>query len=223
MRQGCLFFILSLLISATQNSYGFQAVPQEAETCRDLFVNHLRGNFDEIHDVSMRFHHLDHELNGLISFDMKWRKGRLISCSSIENETGNGDFAAALQTSMENWNIDGMEPSCGFGFSFLIKIVGSDDPSFSEKAVFTGEISDVAGHPVKDVRVRLESTDWTDFKVPDGRSNREGIFVRTLIPAGNWTVTISCPGYQDIVQEDIELHPGGHKRIKAVLKKIREP
>ena len=33
---------------------------QKENTCRELLLNHLSQDFDDIHDVSMRYHHLDH-------------------------------------------------------------------------------------------------------------------------------------------------------------------
>jgi hypothetical protein len=56
--------------------------------------------------------------------------------------------------------------------------------------------------------------------VPDGLANREGIFVRTLIPPGTWSVTVSCTGYRNVKLENIEFNPGEHRREKIVLQRI---
>lgn len=216
----CLLVIL--LISSFCDPVRGQSIQPEPENCWSVFVDHLHGNFDDIHDVSMRFHHRDPTLNGLISFNMIWRDGRLVSCSATENETGSPEFARALVTAMERWNVSGMDTACDFPFTFRIKIVGSDDPTFSEKAIFTGTISDAEGKPVENARISLARSYGDDSTVPDGRSNREGIFVRTLIPPGIWNVRISCPGYVDFVQDEMDFKAGEHQTIKAVLEVLPE-
>ena len=217
-------FILAviLLISSFCDAALGQPIQPVPDHCRSVFVDYLRGNFDDIHDVSMRFHHQDPTFNGLISFDMTWRGGRLVSCPVVENETGSAAFAGALVTAMERWNVTGMDTDCDFPFSFRIKIVGSDDPTFSEKAIFTGFISDIEGKPVENARISLARVSGDDSMVPDGRSSREGIFVRTLIPPGRWNVRISCPGYVDFVLDEMDFRAGEHQRIEAVLEELPE-
>ncbi len=193
---------------------------EDESSCSALFLKHLRNNFDDIHDVSMRLHHLDHELNGIIALEMVWEGGRLISCSVLENETGNESFPADLGSAIGKWQIEEMPESCEFSFSFRIKIVGSDDPSFSEKAIFTGEVLDNEGNPVKEARISLRRSGDRDDSVSDSRTNREGIFVRTLIPPGTWNISISCPGYEDVILENSEFRGGEHKREKVVMKML---
>ncbi len=216
------FLAVILLISFVFDSVRGQSIQPEPERCRPVFVDYLRGNFDDIHDVSMRFHHQDPALNGLISFDLTWRDGRLVSCLVVENETGSPAFAGALVKAMEGWHVTGMESACEFPFSFRIKIVGSDDPTFPEKAIFTGFISDIKGRPVGNARISLAGVSGDDPAMPDGRSNREGIFVRTLIPPGSWNVRISCPGYADFVLDEMDFRAGEHQRIEAVLEELPE-
>ena len=209
-----IIFFPSLLFSAEDDP-----VDPHESLCRELLISHLRGNFDDIHDVSMRFHHLDSSLNGLISFDLSWKEGRMSSFSIIDNETGNSDFASELGSAMERWHIPGMPDKCRFNFSLMIKIVGSDDPSFMEKAIFTGEVVDAWSRPVRDARISLLSEGFGNDSVPDGRTNREGIFVRTLIPPGSWNVTITCPGFDDLRFDDLVFSAGEHRREKIVLGK----
>ena len=135
---------------------------------------------------------------------------------------GSPAFAGALVKAMEGWHVTGMESACEFPFSFRIKIVGSDDPTFPEKAIFTGFISDIKGRPVGNARISLARVSGDDPAMPDGRSNREGIFVRTLIPPGSWNVRISCPGYADFVLDEMDFRAGEHRTIKAVLEVLPE-
>lgn len=214
-------FLTSLLCLTATIAQGYPVV-QDESGCLELLINHFRANFEDIHDVSMRFHHLDHRLNGLITFDMEWKEGRMTSFAVLENETGNRVFAAALGTAMKQWYIEEILDPCELNFSFRIKIVGSDDPSFSEKSIFTGEVVDTEGNPVKHARVSLRPVNCREDSVKDSRTSREGIFVRTLIPPGIWGVSISCPGYEDITLEGLEFRAGEHKREKVVLKKIKE-
>jgi Carboxypeptidase regulatory-like domain len=192
---------------------------QEETGCRELLLTHLSRNFDDIHDVSMRYHHLDHRLNGLITFDMVWTEGRLRSFTVLKNETGNRDFVSEFGAAMKKWYVEAMPDACKFVFSLQIKIVGSDDPSFYEKSIFTGEVVDTEGYPVNHARVGLSRVSSREESVPDGRTSREGVFVRTLIPPGIWVVTISCPGFEDTVLEGQEFLAGEHKRAKIVLEK----
>ena len=46
----------------------------------DLFLAHLRAHFDDIHDVSMRFHADDPWIEGTIILGMDWRDGRGSRC-----------------------------------------------------------------------------------------------------------------------------------------------
>ena len=211
-----LIYFSSLLFSACDEADS----TDENQFCRELLIRHLSENFDDIHDVSMRFHHLDPELNGLISLGLAWEEGRLRSFSVIDNETGSSEFATALGSAMEMWHIAGMPDNCRFNFSLMIKIVGRDDPAFLEKAIFTGEVIDSEQRPVRDARISFLGHPGGEKTVPDARTNREGIFVRTLIPPGTWSVKVSCPGYRDMNLKNMEFNTGEHKREEVVMERI---
>ena len=98
-----------------------------------LLINHLRNNFDDIHDVSMRFHHLDHNLNGIIQIGMHWENGSMTSSSVVSNETKNDEFAQALVKNIEKWQIKNLTGPFDIVLPLRIKIVGSDDSTFLKK------------------------------------------------------------------------------------------
>jgi hypothetical protein len=186
--------------------------------CTAMLFAHLRSNFDDIHDVSMRFHHLDHRLNGMIQLHTRWEGGRLISADIVRNETRNDDFALALIKSIGQWDIEGLAGPFEIDLPLRIKIVGSDDSTFAEKGILTGEIHDEAGAPVSRARLTFRSAAIASDTLRSVRSNREGIFVKTLIPPGRWNVEVVAPGYGAIVLESIEFRKGDHLRRKIVLR-----
>jgi hypothetical protein len=183
-----------------------------------MLFAHLRNNFDDIHDVSMRFHHLDHRLNGMIQLHTRWEGGRLISADIVRNETKNDDFALALIKSIGQWNIEGLKGPFEIDLPLRIKIVGSDDSTFAQKGILTGEIYDEAGAPVNRARLTFRSASSASDTLRSVRSNREGIFVKTLIPPGQWIVEVAAPGYESILLESLEFRKGDHLRKKIVLR-----
>ncbi|MFH1311961.1 MAG: carboxypeptidase-like regulatory domain-containing protein, partial [Candidatus Eisenbacteria bacterium] len=162
-----------------------------------LLIKHLRDNFDDIHDVSMRFHHLDHRLNGIIQIDMHWDNGRMTSSSVAINETGNREFADALIENIEKWYIEELTSPFDFSLPLKITIVGSDDSTFSDKGILTGEIADSSGSPIEGARLLLRSSSDSSDTLNHCYSNREGIFVKTLIPVGSWDLECTAPGFED--------------------------
>lgn len=51
------FFITLIVVCAVSNG---QSNTTNDSVYSALLIDHLRNNFDDIHDVSMRFHHMDH-------------------------------------------------------------------------------------------------------------------------------------------------------------------
>lgn len=186
-----------------------------------MLFAHLRSNFDDIHDVSMRFHHLDHRLNGMIQLHTRWEGGRLISADIVRNETKNDDFALALIKSIGQWNIEGLAGPFEIDLPLRIKIVGSDDSTFAEKGILTGEIYDAGGRPVNRARLSFRSAENPSDTLRFCYSNREGIFVKTLIPPGRWNVEVVAAGYQNILLDNIELKKGEHLRRTIALRPVR--
>jgi len=183
-----------------------------------MLFAHLRGNFDDIHDVSMRFHHLDHRLNGMIQLHTRWEGGRMVSADVVRNETGSDDFGLELIKSIGRWNIDGLAGPFEIDLPLRIKIVGSDDSTYAEKGILTGEIYDEAGAPVSRARVSFKSASNSSDTLQTVRSNREGVFVKTLIPPGRWNVEIAAAGYRTVLFDTIELKKGDHLRRTITMR-----
>jgi hypothetical protein len=185
-----------------------------------MLIDHLRANFDDIHDVSMRFHHLDHRLNGMIRLRMHWENGRMISSSVALNETNNEDLARALVRNIEKWNIPGLKGPFDIELPLRIRIVGSDDSTFSRKGILTGEIRDDSGRPVRNVRLSFRSAASPGDTLRACYSNREGIFVKTLIPPGEWNVECAAAGYETVTLRNTAFKAGDHIREKITLRSI---
>ena len=226
MRQGILSIAAATIIGIFACGAAVGQEPARSASANDsiyaaMLFAHLRGNFDDIHDVSMRFHHLDHRLNGMIQLHTRWESGRLISADIVRNETKSDDFALALIKSIGQWNIEGLEGPFEIDLPLRVKIVGSDDSTFAEKGIFTGEIHDDDAAPVSRAKLTFRSASNSSDTLRAVRSNREGIFVKTLIPAGKWTVEVSAPGYENIVLETIEFQKGDHLRRKIELRPVK--
>jgi len=188
----------------------------------DILINHLRNNFDDIHDVSMRFHHKDHSLNGLIVLGLLWKDGRLISHSIERNDTTDEEFATALISIIGKWYIKDLKDSFNFRLPLKIKIVGSDDSTFTEKGIFTGQIIDVYGNPLSGVKISFISTNNAEEILRSTYSNREGIFVKTLIPIGSWNIVIEADGFKSAVLENFNFQKGEHLRKKIMLSNLND-
>ena len=185
--------------------------------CASLLITHLQAHFDDLHDVTMRFHHRDHALNGIIELKVRWEDGELTGTEVVANETGSDDLAEALLEKMQAWRIGGLDGPFETVVPINVKIVGLDDPEFPNTAILTGEIKGAEGNPLEDVMVLIKPE--VAGMVLRARTNREGIFVRTLIPPGTWDVEYSLQGYEAARKEGIKLSAGKHVRESVVLEK----
>ncbi len=185
-----------------------------------LLINHLRNNFDDIHDVSMRFHHFDHNLNGVIQIGMHWENGSMTSSSVVSNETENDEFAKSLITNIEKWHIKDLTGPFDIVLPFRIQIVGSDDSTFSKKGILTGEIMDIKDNPIKTAKLTFRSSTNPDDTVRSCYSNREGIFVRTLIPVGSWDIECTAQGFQKVLLQDVIVSEGDHLRKTITMTQL---
>jgi hypothetical protein len=183
----------------------------------DLLIKHLRAYFDDIHDVAMRFHHQDAGLNGMVELKVKWENGVLTGAEVMKNETGSNDLADALIEKMRGWEIAGLDGPFETVIPINVKIVGLDDPEFANTGILTGDIHDPEGNPLRGVMVVIKPQ--VAGMVYRAETNREGIFVRTLIPPGTWDVDYSLQGYKDAHTTGIELSAGKHVRESVVLEK----
>ena len=177
-----------------------------------ILINHLRNNFDDIHDVSMRFHHKNHTLNGLIVIGLHWENGRLGYYSIERNDTNDENFANVLAENIEKWYIKDLVNPFNINLPLNIQIVGNNDSTFAQKGIFTGKIVNKIGNPIKGVKLNFISPNCKNDTLRSIYSNREGIFVKTLIPVGNWNIYFEADGFDNIVLEDIKFKEGEHVR-----------
>jgi hypothetical protein len=163
----------------------------------------------------MRYHLHDPSLGGVIALRMVWEDGRMVKATVEENETGSTEEAAALIEVIRRWAVEGLDGT--FTIPFRITMVGSDDPDFHRLAIVTGTVRDRAKIPLSGATITFTSVGSGAGGVPDGRTNREGIFIRSLIPAGEWTVRCAAPGYRAAIREGVSLESGEHRVLSFVL------
>lgn len=184
-----------------------------------IFMRHLRANWDDIHDVIMRFHHEDPDLKGLACISMVWREGALASASVDSNNTGNPAFGLALIEAMKPWRIQGISEGWAIAVPFRTAISGSDRAEFPERGIFTGEVADQSGNPVDGARLILMPEERTDARPDTSYTNREGIFIWTLILPGDWRLECSKDGYSPTVIDQLTFAKGKHVKRSITLSK----
>jgi hypothetical protein len=222
--------ILVVSIAVLSLSCGEKADDREAEepgeghayTAADslnwnVFIAYLQENFDDLHDVTMRYHHQDHTINGIVELRMTWEDGSLATADVISNETGSDDLPESLLEKMRKWEIEGLAGPAEITVPINVKLVGLDDPSFPNTAILTGEVKDSQGNPLHGAMVMLKPQ--VAGKVYRAETNREGIFVRTLIPPGTWNLECSLLGYETVSRDGITLSAGQHMRQGFALNK----
>jgi hypothetical protein len=183
----------------------------------ELLFAYIQGHFDDIHDVTMRYHHKDHTINGRVVIDMTWEGGALKSAEVVGNETGDEDLPGSMIEKMRGWNIEGLDGPAQVTVPFKVQLVGLDDPEFPNMAILTGEVVDADGKPLKEAMILIRPE--VAGQVYRAETSREGIFVRTLIPPGTWDVECSLSGYGTVTKPGVKLSAGDHEREKFVLEK----
>jgi hypothetical protein len=222
-------FILIFFLISSLNLYSYNTKQEDSNlnaSANDsiytaMLINHLRNNFEDIHDVSMLFHHIDHNLNGVIQIRMHWENGYMTASSVALNETNNEEFAKALIKNIEKSHIKDLTGPFDIVLPLRIKIVGSDDSTFFKKAILTGEIYDHEKNPIKYAKVKFRSSNNANDTLRSCYSNRKGIFVKTLIPVGNWNIECDAPGFQKVVLRNTSFGEGKHLRRKIEMIKIK--
>jgi hypothetical protein len=222
-------FILTFFLILSANLFSFNTkqersnfnAPANDSIYTALLINHLRNNFDDIHDVSMRFHHLDHRLNGVIQIRMHWENGYMTESSVALNETNNEEFANALIKNIEKWHIKDLTGPFDIVLPFKIKIVGSDDSTFFKKGILTGEIFDMKNNPIKGAKLTFRSSNNANDTLRSCYSNRKGIFVKTLIPVGSWNIECDVAGFQKVILKNISFDEGEHRRRNIRMMQIK--
>jgi len=183
----------------------------------DILIAYIQGHFDDIHDVTMRYHHKDHTINGRVVIEMIWEGGALKSAEVVGNETGDEDLPGSMIEKMRGWNIEGLDGPAQVAVPFKVQLVGLDDPEFPNTAVLTGEVVDADGKPLREAMILIRPQ--VAGQVHRAETNREGIFVRTLIPPGTWDIECSLSGYGTATKPGVNLSAGDHEREKFVLEK----
>ena len=205
-----------------QRSDAKDEAPTPAYTAADtlnwnMFVAYLQDHFDDFHDVTMRYHHRNASINGIVTLRMIWENGRLASAEVVSNETGSDSLPASLIEKMQTWEIEGLTGPAEIVVPVNVKLVGSDDPDFPKTAILTGLVIDRRGNPLQSALVTLKPE--AGGAVLKAETNREGIFVRTLIPPGTWDLECSHPGYVALLKKGISLTAGKHTRERLALRK----
>ena len=181
------------------------------------FVAYLQDHFDDFHDVTMRYHHQDHTINGVVELRMTWQNDSLVSAEVLSNETGSEDLPESLIEKMRKWRIEGLEGPAEITIPINVKLVGLDDPRFPETAILTGQVTDEEGEPLQGAMIVIKPE--VAGQVYRAETNREGIFVRTLIPPGTWDLDCTLLGYKDVSKQGVVLSAGEHIRERFILKK----
>jgi hypothetical protein len=149
---------------------------------------------------------------------MTWRKGILANAEVLENNTGNTHYGKALIESMENWTIPELEDAWSSAIPIRTAIKGSDDPAFNASGILTGKVTDQNEKPVFRAKVVLQGME-SPGEIPDTLyTNREGIFIQTLITPGTFELRCSKPGYKTLSLKNITIEGGHHKKQDLILK-----
>lgn len=209
--------LLSSISAGQQESRLERAEADRQAQARAAFLDCLRSNFEDIHDVSMRFHLKDPSIGGLIVLRMSWANGRLSEAEVLENQTGVPEEAQAILAKIRQWEIPEILEVSTFTIPLRIRLVGSEDPDFPNTGIITGRVIDETGTALAGAEVRFLSSNGTSLGVPDAKTNREGVFIRTLVPPGTWTVASELEGHRSASTSDIQLGKGEHREIELLL------
>lgn len=208
--------ILAAAGQTNQNDLSSQTtVGQQEDPNASVFMNYFKQNWDDIHDVIMRFHDNNPGLKGVVLINMNWQNGRLASASVESDDTGDPAFGHALIEAMKKWQISGLADGWATTLPIRTAIYGSNDPEFNECGIFTGNVSDSKGNPVKNARIIIIPADVINIKPDTVYSNREGVFICTLIKPGGYQVECSKKGYLPAKIEKLNIEK--EKHIKRLI------
>jgi hypothetical protein len=207
-----LFFTGQSLLA--QTGTGRQEDPNSS-----IFMTYLKNNWDDIHDVIMRFHNDNPGLKGVVYINMSWQEGKLASATVDSNDTGDPAFGLSLTEAMKKWQIPGLADGWIMTVPFRTAIYGSNDPMFSECGIFTGNVADNLGNPVKDARIIMIPGENVNSNPDTTYTNREGVFIRTLIRPGEWRVECNKEGYLPAVIGQISVEKRKHIKYIITMKK----
>ena len=184
----------------------------------EVFMSCFQKNWDDIHDVIMRYHYTDPYLKGLVSINMTWRKGILTDAEVLENNTGNIHYGKALIEAMKNWIIPEFDDAWSSAMPIKTTIKGSDDPAFDDCGILTGKVTDQNNKPLFRAMVILQRKKSSGDRSDTLYTNREGIFIQTLILPGTLELKCSKAGYKTISMKDIKIEKGHHCKQDFILR-----
>ncbi|MBU2649854.1 MAG: carboxypeptidase regulatory-like domain-containing protein [Bacteroidetes bacterium] len=211
--------IKALILTVIFFMAGFNVTGQNSGNDNNVeyLMKYLRSHWDDIHDVIMRFHMDDPALKGTVFISMTWENGILENAVVDSNSTGNEQFGPAIIEAMKNWKIPEIQDTWQIVVPFRTMIYGSDRPDFKEKGIFTGKVMTASGEPVAQAKVILDPVKGNPAKADTAITNREGIFIRTLIPPGIWEIRCIREGYQPFIIEDVDFKKKGHIKTSIIL------
>jgi hypothetical protein len=192
-------------------------ITKAVKTPGEIFITYLKKNWDDIHDVIMRYHYEDPGLKGLVEINMNWRHGSLISAEILKNTTKDTTFGIALVKAMKAWNIPELEDGWSSTLPIRTSIKGSDDPTFNSCGILTGKVTDQDNVPISKAMVVLQGKGNLSERSDTLFTNRDGIFIQTLITPGNWKLSCSKPGYVTISLKDLQIESAHHSRQDIIL------
>jgi hypothetical protein len=211
-------FLIILFISTYLSVQTTEA--QQEDPNAAIFMNYFKQNWDDIHDVIMRFHNENPGLKGVVLINMNWQQGRLAEASVESNDTGDSAFGPALIEAMKKWQIAGLANNWSVTLPIRTAIYGSNDPAFNDCGIFTGNIADSLGKPLNGARVILIPPEGYNFKPDTVYSNREGIFILTLIQPGGYQVECSKKGYVPAKINKLSIEKGKHIKRSIIMKAV---
>lgn len=158
----------------------------------------------------------DPYLKGTVEIKMEWINGKLSNADVKSNNTGSPNFGTALIDAMQNWYIKELPIKWNSMVPFKTEIYGSKNPAFKDCCIFTGKVIQLNGLPVKKARIILNPVLNGEAKADTLYTNREGIFIKTLLKPGKWEVICQNPVVELAEEFQINISVGEH--IKKTIK-----
>jgi hypothetical protein len=188
-------------------------IPEKtAKTPGEIFMAYLMSRWNDVHDVIMRYHYDDPGLKGVVSINMTWRQGMLSEADIQENTTGNEDYGLALVDVMKSWKITDLKDAWSSTLPIKTTIKGSDHPKFNEYGILTGKVSDKDGNPIPGVQLIMQPNKAVYGKADTLYTNREGIFIQTLIVPASYSIDCYKKGYKPVILKNIKFKKGQHRK-----------
>lgn len=187
-----------------------EAPVQKENTNEEIFMSYFMKNWEDIHDVIMRYHYENPGLKGLVEIRMRWDREKLAEAFVSSNNTGDPSFGPSLVEAMNSWRIRGLSSGWSTTLPIMTAIVGSDDPEFNKCGIFTGKVTDKAGIPINGTRMVMHPLVSENGKPDTVYANREGIFICTLIHPGAWQIEFTKENYIPFNIDRLDFEEGQH-------------